>query len=136
MHVYHDKCLGSGRWLPNKAFMDGIGSRLRARARALGLSDAEIARRLGFGPSRYTNYISDLREPDFATLLRICELLETTPNAILGVDGQGPPPTGMEVLRERIAAAARAMDADTLRLAAEVMNALATRTTKRHSDDQ
>lgn len=115
--------------------MDGIGSRLRARARALGLSDAEIARRLGFGPSRYTNYISDLREPDFATLLRICELLETTPNTILGVGEQALPATSAEVLRERIAVAAKAMDADTLRLAAEVMNALAARTPMGRPDD-
>lgn len=115
--------------------MDGIGSRLRARARALGLSDAEIARRLGFGPSRYTNYVSDLREPDFATLLRICELLETTPNDLLGIGGQTPSLSSPEVLRERIAVVAAAMDADTLRLAAEMMSALATRTPKRLTDD-
>ena len=121
--------------LPNKAFMDGIGSRLRARARALGLSDAEIARRLGFGPSRYTNYISDLREPDFATLLRICELLETTPNIILGIGEQALPSTSAEALRERIALAARTMDADTLSVAVEVMNALAARAPRRRPDD-
>lgn len=115
--------------------MDGIGSRLRARARALGLSDAEIARRLGFGPSRYTNYISDLREPDFATLLRICELLETTPNDILGVGEQSLLSTSPEMLRQRIAVAATVMDADTLRLAAEMMNALAVRTSRGRPDD-
>ena len=92
--------------------MDGIGSRLRARARALGFSDAEIARRLGFGPSRYTNYVSDLREPDFATLVRICELLETTPNEVLGVGGQAPASSSSEALRERIMLAAEAMDID------------------------
>lgn len=115
--------------------MDGIGSRLRARARALGLSDAEIARRLGFGPSRYTNYISDLREPDFATLLRICELLGTTPNDILGVGEQVPALSTPEALRGQIALAAAAMDIDMLRLAAEMMSVLAARTPRRPSDD-
>ncbi len=114
--------------------MDGIGSRLRARARALGLSDAEIARRLGFGPSRYTNYVSDLREPDFATLLRICALLETTPNDLLGVEQPAASRPGPEALRKQIVAAAAGMDMDTLRLAAEVMSALAVRMPRRRVD--
>lgn len=116
--------------------MDGIGSRLRARARALGLSDAEIARRLGFGPSRYTNYVSDLREPDFATLLRICKLLETTPNDVLGIADKAPPSPSPEALRERIAVAAAAMDIDMLRLAAEMMGVLVTRASRRRTDNQ
>lgn len=79
--------------------------------------------------------ISDLREPDFATLLRICELLETTPNDILGVGKQSLPSTSPEMLRQRIALAATVMDADTLRLAAEMMNALAIRTSRGRPDD-
>ncbi len=115
--------------------MDGIGSRLRARGRALGLSDAEIARRLGFGPSRYMNYVSDLREPDYVTLLRICELLGVTPNDLLGVDGPAASPSSPDALREQITLAATAMDDDMLQLAATVMSTLAARATRRRTGE-
>ena len=114
--------------------MDGIGSRLRARGRALGLSDAEIARRLGVSPSRYTNYVSGLREPDFASLLRICALLGTTPNDLLGVDQPTASQPGPQALREQIVAATVGMNTDTLLLAAEMMSLLAARTPRRRVD--
>jgi len=70
-----------------------LASRLKARARALGLSDSEVARRLGFDPQRYSNYAVGRSEPDLGTLIRIAKVLETTPDALLGVayseDGAG-----------------------------------------------
>jgi transcriptional regulator with XRE-family HTH domain len=63
-----------------------IGEKLRQRAQELGLADAEVARRVGLSPSRYANYIANIREPDFATLKRICRVLGTTPNFLLGSD--------------------------------------------------
>ena len=113
--------------------MDGVGGRLRARARALGLSDAEVARRLGMGPSRYANYVNDVREPDFATFLRICRVLETRPGDLLGVDDSPASMPDPEALRGRIAAAAAAMDEETLRVAVEVVEALAARSTRPRS---
>ncbi|MCW3476274.1 helix-turn-helix domain-containing protein [Limobrevibacterium gyesilva] len=104
--------------------MDGVGNRLRARGRELGLSDVEVARRLGFSQSRYANYINDEREPDLATFVRICRLLETNPDEILGYDDPPPPAAEEDRLRQRIAAASRAMDLETLRTAAIVMDAL------------
>lgn len=115
--------------------MDGVGSRLRARARALGLSDAEVARRLGMGQSRYTNYVNDVREPDFATFLRICQVLETAPNDLLGASDASPALPDPEALRQRIAVAIAGMDQDTVRLTVEVVDALAARSTRRRSDD-
>ena len=64
----------------------GWGERIKARARELGLSDAAVARALDLPQRRYSAYANESREPDFATLLRICWILKTTPNAILGVD--------------------------------------------------
>jgi phage repressor protein C with HTH and peptisase S24 domain len=65
--------------------MKGVGTRLRKRAEQLELSDADVARALDMQPRRYNNYINDEREPDFATLLQISDVLKTTPNHILGI---------------------------------------------------
>ena len=63
--------------------MRGLGQRLRDRARHLGLSDAEVARRAGLGERRYANYVAELREPDLTTLVKICGVLDITPNDAL-----------------------------------------------------
>lgn len=55
----------------------------------LGLSDAEVARRAGLSARRYGNYVQGLREPDLATLVRISRALQTTPDALLGVESPG-----------------------------------------------
>ena len=54
------------------------GDRLRTRARELGMSDSDVAKRLGLAQSRYANYVNENRQPDFATLVRICRVLDTT----------------------------------------------------------
>ena len=64
----------------------GWGERIKARARELGLADAAVARALDLPQRRYSAYANETREPDFATLLRICRVLRTTPDAVLGVD--------------------------------------------------
>ena len=66
--------------------MKDIGERLQARARELGLSDTEVARRLGLAQGRYSNYVNGSREPDLATFARICRELSLTPNQLLGFD--------------------------------------------------
>lgn len=122
--------------------MDGLGEKLRQRARALGLSDTEVARRLGMSQARYANYVSDKREPDLRTLAEICRILAISPNHLLsfarpdtvtGLEESGQPyrfagevPAKGEtaILRERIHAAAEAMGEQTLRTAATVMDAL------------
>jgi len=88
--------------------MTGIGAKLRDRAQELGLSDAEVARRADLHPRRYSNYVNEEREPDFQTLLRICAVLQTTPDALFGLGDGGTPPVlaargpaeGMALLRE------------------------------------
>lgn len=106
--------------------MRGIGDRLRARARELGLSDSEVARRLGLSQARYANYVAENREADFETLLRICRVLGVTPNELLGFEARREP-EGLERLRDRVAAAMQAMDPGTLELAADIMDVLARR---------
>lgn len=66
------------------------GDRLRARARELGLSDSEVARRLGMTQRRYSSYVNVTREPNFSDLLRICAVLGVTPDHVLGVAPMDP----------------------------------------------
>jgi len=73
-------------WIENKMFsMDIFAKRLSERAKQLGISNAEAARRVGLEERRYAHYASGRREPDLATLKSISEALGTTPNWLLGV---------------------------------------------------
>ncbi|MGQ0663798.1 MAG: XRE family transcriptional regulator [Pseudomonadota bacterium] len=75
--------------------MEGVGRRLRERARKLGFSDAEVARRSGIGARTYSHYVNDKREADYAKLVRICRVLETSPNELFGASSP-PLPAGVD----------------------------------------
>jgi len=65
--------------------MDIFAEKLRERAKQLGISNAEAARRIGLDERRYAHYASGRREPDLTTLVNISEILGTNPNWLLGV---------------------------------------------------
>jgi len=44
------------------------------------ISDAEVARRLNIDPKRYSHYVNDKRQPDFAMLKKICKVLRISYN--------------------------------------------------------
>ena len=102
--------------------MQTWGERLRLRARELGLTDAEVARRLGLAQGRYSAYVNMAREPDLALFLRICQALATTPDVILGVvqGGQDETPVMTEIV-----AGLRTLDDDRLALVAGLVRAVA-----------
>lgn len=104
-----------------------LGERLRVRARELGLSDAEVARRLGLSQSRYAHYVSGVREPDYATFARICRALAFTPNEALGFAEHVEHASETTRLRERVEAAVEVMDVPMLRTAAALLDVLANR---------
>ena len=60
-----------------------IGSRIAARRRALGLTQAQVSERCEVND----NYISNIERsksiPSLETLMRLCEALEITPDALL-----------------------------------------------------
>lgn len=67
--------------------MGPFATNLRTRAEELGLSNAEVARRAGLSERRYGNYVSGRREPDLATLVRIAQVLDSTPDQLLSFGG-------------------------------------------------
>lgn len=105
--------------------MEGVGNRLRSRALELGLSDAEVARRAGLTATRYGHYVSDYREPDLATLVRICRVLGLRPDDLLAYEPSGEAADELFQIRRKMMGFAEAMDPPTLALALPVMQALA-----------
>lgn len=65
-----------------------LGDRIRAAYEALGISQAEAARRCHMSPQRFGNYVTGKRPPDIHSIIRIADVLQTTPDALLGISGQ------------------------------------------------
>lgn len=70
--------------------MKAFANRLRARASQLGISNAEVARRLRISERRYAHYVSGDREPDLQTLVSIAHVLMTSPDQLLEFDREEP----------------------------------------------
>jgi transcriptional regulator with XRE-family HTH domain len=107
--------------------MRTLGEQLRQRAQGLGLSDAEVARRAGLAPRRYGHYVTGDREPDLQTLVRICRVLNASPNDLLGfADGKATKRrTEREKLVDRLMAVANVLDEGQLKLAVRQLEAIA-----------
>jgi len=105
--------------------MEGLGKRLRFRAQELGLSDAEVARRAGLTATRYGHYVTDYREPDLVTLVRVCRVLGIRPDELLAYEGAEIEDDDLVEQRRKVTGFISAMDRATLGLAAPVMQALA-----------
>ncbi len=104
--------------------MKDIGERLQARARELGMSDTEVARRLGLAQGRYSNYVNGSREPDLATFARICRELSLTPNQLLGFDAGED--GASSVLRAKLEKLLTTFEERKLELALALLNVVAT----------
>ena len=111
--------------------MDILGERLRARARELDLSNAEVARRAGLTERRYGHYVTGTREPDLQTLLRICTVLALTPNDLLGPGRGKRKRPERDRLTARLVAAANLLEVDDLRLAVAQVDAMVANRAKR-----
>jgi transcriptional regulator with XRE-family HTH domain len=89
--------------------MDIFAKRLRERAKQLGISNAEAARRAGLDERRYAHYASGRREPDLATVVKIADALGTSPNWLLGVSLASATDREYAALMDRFANAANGM---------------------------
>ncbi len=108
--------------------MEELGRRLRERARALHLSDAEVARSAGLAERRYGHYVRGTREPDLSTLLRICGALGATPNDLLLGETKADE---REALLSRLSVTAQQLPVSELPLAIQQLEALAAHRTGR-----
>jgi transcriptional regulator with XRE-family HTH domain len=86
---------------------------LKSRAEELGLSHAEVARRVGLSERRYAHYVSGRNEPDLALLVKIADVLRLTPNDLLNAGARAAEPSKRTILQDRLLAVAKVMkDAD------------------------
>lgn len=104
--------------------MRGLGERLKERTRELGLTNSEVARRLGLSQARYSHYANDVHEPDLETLVRIAQTLGMSSDQALGLT---PPAEGDvdDGLRARLAIAASGLAGPPLEGAVVMIEALA-----------
>src|SRR5438445_6604706 len=107
--------------------MQEFAQRIRERARELGLSDAEVARRAGLSERRYGYYATGERESNLATLIRICEALAASPNDLLLSESKPPPQSARDRLCARIASATDNLNLTELDLAACLIECVSTR---------
>lgn len=106
--------------------MHVLAMKLRERARELGLTDAEVARRAGLAEPRYGHYVAGTRRPDYDTLLRLCRVLGTSPNVLLGFDDAQPGEDDPRVRMEsNLLVHARALSDDDLSLTIKQVKLLA-----------
>ena len=104
--------------------MDQFALRLRQRAKELGISHAEAARRSGLSERRYAHYVSGIREPDLATLVRIANALETTPDSLLSAASKKAEQSRRSLLRDRLNSAAKVLGERDLEIAVAQTEAL------------
>ncbi|NBC33927.1 MAG: helix-turn-helix domain-containing protein [Alphaproteobacteria bacterium] len=101
-----------------------IARKLRQRAKDLGLSHAEIARRAGLAENRFGNYANDERLPDFEAIIRLSAVLDTTPNYLIGFEDIPGPEPGRAHWLARLQAAAAVLADEDLELAVKQIEVL------------
>ena len=106
--------------------MQPFATEVRRRAAALRITQAEIARRSGVSIRAFSHYLSERSEPNLATLVRIADALDCTPNDLLGISRTVDLSGESEALRQRIATRCRQLDGATLRLTLLMIGALDT----------
>jgi len=115
--------------------MDVFAKKLQERAKHLGISNAEAARRSGLDERRYGHYSSGRREPDLATLVRIAEALGTTPNWLLGISATDVSDPELSGLVDRFSNASNGMTKQELEMFVIQAEAVVAAKRKRQPDN-
>jgi len=104
--------------------MEGFGARLVTRARELGLSNAEVARRAGLSERRFGNYATDTREPDLQTLAVLAKVLAISADELLGMTAPIEDRQARDGIIARINAALGTLEEDDLEILAVQVRAV------------
>lgn len=77
---------------------------LKALRTARGLTQAELAKKVGTKTINITRYENCQREADYATLIKVADILNTTTDYLIGRESAAPPPPNDadSELRERL----------------------------------
>lgn len=62
-----------------------IGNRIRKYREKLGISQKELAERIGVSNGRVSNWEQGLNRPDADMLAELCRALEVSPSSLLGI---------------------------------------------------
>lgn len=60
------------------------GKNLKELMKAKNISQAELGEKMGVDQSTISLWANEKREPDYKTLFKLCRILDTTPNELLG----------------------------------------------------
>lgn len=86
--------------------MDGFPKRLRASRKAKGFTQEKLAEMLSIQSRRYAHWEQGKYEPGFDLLCRICVILDTSPNEMLGfkddVISQKDPNKVLDIIRKLV----------------------------------
>jgi transcriptional regulator with XRE-family HTH domain len=75
----------------NEELARTIGEAARAARGRLGLTQVQVAERVGIAAMVYSRLERGLMLPSVPTLLKLCRVLETTPDALLGFSSAEAP---------------------------------------------
>ncbi len=67
-------------------FMNAFGERLREQRIEQHLKQRDVASALGISVTCYAGYEQGYREPDFATLIKICRYFSVSADFLLGLE--------------------------------------------------
>jgi transcriptional regulator with XRE-family HTH domain len=101
-----------------------FSTRLKQRAKDLGISNAEAARRAEVAERSYANYTAGERQPKLAALAKIAKALGTTPDYLLGF-GETPETGKRSKVITRMNSAAQMLPDSELELVTVQLEALA-----------
>ncbi len=65
--------------------VDGLSDRIREQRRKLGITQSEMAKRIGGGTRTVNDYERGVRQPSYARLLAIATLFNVSTDYLLGV---------------------------------------------------
>lgn len=97
------------------------------------MTDAEVARRAGLSERRYGHYITGRNEPNLRTLVKLCKVLETTPDNLLGFNDESDEQSRKESdeVRARLRAAGNVLEGENLIIATKILDTLVEHQTDR-----